>query len=334
MDGDGGRALLREAWPEVTGRPGLTQGRYGAAGNLELVAPAADDGLWVGWFNCDPAETHAGAAVGHWSGALRFARGHRYVSADITQADAGPDFLEVVALTTDGALRRHVWSPGPGFVDHGELAAEVASCSAMVQSPADGSLQVAVAGRDGRVRIFQASPGPAYPAMTFEAADPGVAGAVAVDAAWHSDHLDLVTAGADQVARSWCAHRADAGAGAGPVREVRLLVDSDGRRLLAALRPDGRATLRPLDEPGDGGVDLGAADALVAAPVRVGGRTECHVVARRGRRLWHHRIGQPGAEARPAPESGAGPVEAGPVEGSPVEALVWTGPGTTSVHRG
>ena len=50
---EGDRILVREAWPEVTGRPGLTQGRYGAMGNLELVAPAVDDGLWVGWFNRD-----------------------------------------------------------------------------------------------------------------------------------------------------------------------------------------------------------------------------------------------------------------------------------------
>jgi hypothetical protein len=70
MDDGGHRAILREAWPEVAGRPGLTQGRYGAAGNLELVVPAVDDGLWVGWFNRDPVESHAGAAVQRWSGAL------------------------------------------------------------------------------------------------------------------------------------------------------------------------------------------------------------------------------------------------------------------------
>jgi hypothetical protein len=64
MDDGGGRTLLRDAWPEVTGRPGLTHGRYGAVGNLELVVPAVDDGLWVGWFNCDPVESHTGAAVG------------------------------------------------------------------------------------------------------------------------------------------------------------------------------------------------------------------------------------------------------------------------------
>jgi hypothetical protein len=319
MDDGGGRTLLREAWPEVTGRPGLTQGRYGAAGNLELVVPAVDDGLWVGWFNCDPVESHAGAAVRRWSGALRFGRGHRYASADVTQVDAGPDFLEVAALTTGGALRRHVWSPGPGFVDHGELATEVASCSAVVQDPAGGSLHVAVAGRDGRVRVLRASPGPAYPALAFDSDDPGIAGAVAVDAAWHGDHLDLVTVGGG-LAHLRCPHRSETRTDGVPVLAARLVVEPGGGRWLAALGPDGRATMWDLDQPGNEGADLGAADALVAAPVRLGGRPERHVVTRAGGRLWHHR---PGRSA-----GGAGD------EPRPVEAQVWVEPGTVTTHRG
>lgn len=311
---DGDRILLREAWPEVTGRPGLTQGRYGAAGNLELVAPAVDDGLWVGWFNCDPVESHSGAAIQRWSGALRFAHGHRYVSADVTQVDAGPNFLEVVALTAGGTLRRHVWSPGPGFVDHGELAGEVGWSSALVQSPVDGSLRVAVAGLDGRVRILHGSPGQAYPAVRFEVADPGIAGAVAVDAAWHEDHLDLLTVDGDHLARLRCADRARTGTGGGSVRAARLVASPDGGRLLAALGPAGRVTLRRVDEPGDEGTDLGVADALVAAPVRVGERVECHAVLRRGRQLWHWRTSQAGA--------------------GPVEAQAWVEPGTATAHRG
>jgi hypothetical protein len=312
---EGDRILVREAWPEVTGRPGLTQGRYGAAGNLELVAPAVDDGLWVGWFNCDRVESRSGAAIQRWSGALRFAHGHRYVSADVTQVDAGPNFLEVVALTTGGTLRRHVWSPGPGFVDHGELASEVGSSSAVVQSPADGSLRVAVAGPDGRVRILHGSPGWVYPAVRFEVADPGIAGAVAVDAAWHRDHLDLLTVDGDHLAQLRCADRARTGAGEGPVRAARLVVEPDGGRLLVTIGPAGRVTKRRVDEPGgDEGTGLGVADALVAAPVRVGGWAECHVVLRRGRRLWHWRTSQAGAGL--------------------VEAQVWVEPGTTTAHRG
>lgn len=201
--------LVREAWPPVAGRPGLTQGRYGAA-------------------------------VGAWSGALKFASGHQYVSADVTQVDAGPDFLEVVALTTDGTVRRHVWSPGPGFVDHGELAHSAVSCSGVVQSPADGSLHVAVTGHDSRVRVLVSTPASSYPVLTFTEAPPEVA-------------VPLV-----------------------------------------AVR----------DQP-----DLGSADSLAAAGVRVGGRDECHVVERRGEELWHHTALSSGALAR--------------TEGRLVEARIW-----------
>lgn len=316
MGDDGDRILLREAWPEVTGRPGLAQGRYGAAGNLELVVPAVDGGLWVGWFNCDPVESYSGAAIQRWSGALRFAHGHRYVSADVTQVDAGPAFLEVVALTTGGILRRHVWSPEPGFVDHGELTGEIVSCSAVVQNPVDGSLQLAVAGLDGRVRILQASPGAAYPAMTFEVVDPGIAGAVTVDAAWHDDHLDLVTVGGDELVHLWCAAWGSADAAVCPAIAARLVVEPDGGRLVVALGPTGRVIAQRLGEPADEGIDLGVADALVAAPVRLDERADCHVVTRRGRQLWHQRTVQARALARA------------------IEAEVWVEPETRTAHRG
>src|SRR4029453_8996050 len=132
------------------------------------------------------------------------------------------DFLEVVARTTGGTLRRHVWSPGPGFVDHGELAGAVASSSAVVQRPTDGSLHVAVAGLDGGVRVLHGSPGRSYPAVRFEASDTGIAGVGAVDAAWHDDHLDLVTVGGDQLARLHCPHRTETATGTGPVLTARL----------------------------------------------------------------------------------------------------------------
>jgi hypothetical protein len=146
----------------------------------------------------------------------------------------------------------------------------------------DGSLQVAVARLDGRVRILHGHPGQAYPAMPFEVADPGIAGVVAVDAAWHQDHLDLLTVAGDNLVRLRCADRTRTDAVGGPARAARLVVQSDGRRLLVALEPTGRVTLRPLDEPGGESIDLGVADALAAAPVRVGGRAECHVVLRLG----------------------------------------------------
>lgn len=222
-----GLELVREPWPPVAGRPGLAQGRYGAEGNLELVVPAVDDGIWVGWFNLDLHETWSGAAIGAWSGALKFAGGHRYVSADVTQVDAGPDFLEVIALTTDGVVRRHVWSPGPGFVDHGELARSVVSCTALVQM-ADGTLSLALTRRDGLRRIVTATPTGSYPELTF-------------DEAVHPE--------------------------------------------------EGRPVVHPAVGPEE--------EAEAAAEVRVGGRTERHVVTRRGDRLWH-RIGDPTSATAPA----------------------------------
>jgi hypothetical protein len=211
-----------------------------------------------------------------------------------------------------------VWSPGPGFVDHGELAGAAGSCSAVVQSPVDGSLRVAVAGLDGRVRVLQGAPGGDYPTMGFEVADPGIAGVVAVDAAWHEDHLDLVTVDHDRLARLRCPDRASTHVGPGPVVSARLVVEPDGGRLLAALGPDGRATLRRVADPEGDAIDLGVADELVAAPVRVDGREECHVVTRRGRRLWHQRAAKTGPVA----------------DNRLVEARVWARPGTPSVHRG
>ena len=192
-----GQVLLREPWPPVAGVPGLAQGRYGSAGNLELVAPAVDEGIWVGWFNSDPTERYAGAALGRWSGALRFAAGHSYASARIAQVDPGPDWLEVVALTTDGTLRRHVWSPDDGFVDHGPVTLRAASSSAILPDPADGSLLLAVAGSDGTARLLRAEPGAAYPALDFVEVGvvPG-SDVRSVDAGWHGDHLDLLTVAA------------------------------------------------------------------------------------------------------------------------------------------
>ena len=311
--GTSGKILRREAWPDVTGRPGLTQGRYGVVGNLELVAPATDDGLWVGWFNCDPVESYSQAGVQRWSGAMRFARGHRYVSADVTQVDAGPDYLEVVALTCGGTLRRHVWSPDLGFVDHGELAVAVAACSPVVQNPVDGSLHIATAGLDGRVQVLRGRIGPGYPTLTFDVVEPGIAGVAAVDAAWHDGHLDLVTVNRYDVAQVRCPAEGLIGTGVGPALAARLTVEPDGGRLLVARGPSGRVTARRLDDLS--GVDVGFADDLVVAPVRGDEGAQCHLLTRRGGQLWHRRLDLPGAGAQL------------------VEAQVWVQPGTTTVHR-
>lgn len=250
-----GLELVREPWPPVAGRPGLAQGRYGAEGNLELVVPAVDDGIWVGWFNLDPHETWSGAAVGAWSGALKFAGGHRYVSADVTQVDAGPDFLEVIALTTHGVVRRHVWSPGPGFVDHGELARSVASCAALVQG-ADGTLSLDLTRRDGSALVLTATPTGSYPQLRF-------------DEAAHPEEVSPP--------RRPAAHPAG--------------------------HPDGHPARHPVE----------GADATAGAEVRVGGRTERHVVARREDQLWHR------IEHQTTAGAGAG----APAETRLVEAHIW-----------
>jgi len=258
MNDDGAAPqLVVQDWPPVAGRPGLAQGRYGQRGNLELVVPAVDDGLWVGWFNTDLDETFTGAAVQRWSGALRFAPGHRYVSADVTQVDAGPDHLEVVALTDDGTLRRHVWSPQHGFVDHGALAVAVACCSALVQDPARGDLHVATVGHDGRVRLLWARAGSTYPSLAFDVVTTAMSEMQTVAAAWHDDHLDLVTTWADQVTRWSC------------------------------------ATSGTSHETGAGVTGRGAG-AVAATRVRLGSHDDEHVITRRGTRLWHRTVADQG----------------------------------------
>lgn len=311
------RVVMREAWPPVAGRPGLTQGRYGAAGNLELVVPAADDGLWVAWFNADPTDTRSGAALRSWSGVLKFARGQRYTTADITQVSAGPDYLEALGRTASGVLRRHVWSPEEGFVDHGAIAVDVASASAVVEC-ADGSMVVAVAGADGAVRLLHAEPTATYPLLTFAERPAGSSGpATDVDAAWHGDHLDLLTVAPDGTAVLECG---------GSLREAsadctyaRIAIASDGRRWLALTGSSGSVGLSAETADGSfaptGAAAAGAAAAVAA--VRLEGRPEYHLLSRNGGSLTHLRY--------------AGSSE--PAVARLVEAQVWADPGTSSVHR-
>ncbi|MGF2950065.1 hypothetical protein [Microbacterium alcoholitolerans] len=102
----------------TSGPVSLTQGRYGARGNLELLACDSRDGLWVFWFNADEAEDplqSPDVPAGCWSAGLAFASGRHFVDAQIVQSTLGPDHLEVVALTDAGTLESWYWSPGPGF---------------------------------------------------------------------------------------------------------------------------------------------------------------------------------------------------------------------------
>lgn len=148
--------------PALTGSPWVTQGAYGDAGNLELVAPAADDGFWVFWFNADPVDHQQGAAVRCWSGGLHVFAGHRVQAARITQVQRGPRFLEALALS-DGTLHRLYWTPEDGFVHAGPIATGIADTSAVVEQPA--GLHVDVRRTDGTfVRLV--GDASAYPAVT------------------------------------------------------------------------------------------------------------------------------------------------------------------------
>lgn len=130
--------------PPLAGTPGLVQGVYGRRGNLELVAPDPEDGLWVFWFNNDEPESEPapGARPGCWSAGLRFARGRRYEAAAIVQSRHGPDWLEVAA-TAEGLLRRFTWRPETGFTEEGDSWPAVGPAAAVETS--DWFLHVAAA---------------------------------------------------------------------------------------------------------------------------------------------------------------------------------------------
>jgi hypothetical protein len=149
-------ALRTAELPALVGRPGLAQGVYGDVGNLELVAPAADRGFWVFWFNADEIEHRQGAAVGEWSGGLHVDTGGALNAAHISQVAAGPGFLEVLAVATGGALQRLHWTPADGFVDDGALARDVRCTSAMVETR-DGALHALAVDAGGRLLHLHAT---------------------------------------------------------------------------------------------------------------------------------------------------------------------------------
>ena len=137
---------------ETRGPASLTQGVYGARGNLELVACDAEDGIWVFWFNADhPTDPPAAADVppATWSAGLRFASGRRYEEAAILQSTMGPDHLEVLALGGDGVLESWYWSPGPGFQQR--PGAVATSVRAFTAEHDDGTVWATVEHQDGSV---------------------------------------------------------------------------------------------------------------------------------------------------------------------------------------
>lgn len=157
----------------TSGTVSLVQGRYGARGNLELVASDSSDGLWVFWFNADldtdPLETPE-VPPGSWSAGLAFAAGQRYLDAVILQSALGPDHLEVLALTEDHVLESWYWSSGPGFQRRDLAAAvEVARFGASHQ---EGTLRLTVEDPAGAITHLVSLP-EGYPSRAWMPADDG-----------------------------------------------------------------------------------------------------------------------------------------------------------------
>jgi len=157
----------------TSGPVSLVQGIYGARGNLELVACDAADGLWVFWFNADSDDDPLATPdvpPGRWSAGLSFASGQHYLEAQILQSTLGPDHLEVLALTADGALESWYWSPGPGFQRRERDVAD--RVRRFIATHQDGTLQVTVSDATGEVRHL-VSPPRGYPSRTWLPAQSG-----------------------------------------------------------------------------------------------------------------------------------------------------------------
>lgn len=157
----------REA-PAVAGSPGITQGRYGENGNLELVAPDVADGFWVLWCNLDTVEHHAGAPLGRWSPGLHVPTGGRVDAVRIAQVAAGPDWLECVVLTAGVAHRWH-WSPAGGFEAAGVLAIGVSDIGPLHQDT-DGRFSITVQPADGDTYRLAGAAG-MYPVLDLRRVD-------------------------------------------------------------------------------------------------------------------------------------------------------------------
>ncbi|BEP14770.1 hypothetical protein acdb102_30810 [Acidothermaceae bacterium B102] len=280
--------LVTEPLPPLRGAPGIAQGAYGDAGNLELVVPDPDSGFWCFWWNADPVDTRTAAAVGAWSGGLHVA-GERLVGVRVTQVQAGPRFLEVVAVGGDQLLR-WFWTPTDGFVRTGTIATSVLSTSALVEDD-EGRLHLLVVRLDGSVTHLSARP-EGYPRVTWLGATADeLPGAASVDLVRAPDGslLGLVV-GAD--GRAHCIRRREAWRDEpGPPGEWTALSLVAGETVLA-VGVDGSGDLQVSTHGPDGWtwpVPMGRLDRLqhvtAAATSLDGGRVD--IVAERGGQLWH-----------------------------------------------
>ncbi|MGC5395232.1 hypothetical protein ACPXCP_05700 [Streptomyces sp. DT20] len=294
--------------PESRGGLGLTQGRYGARGNLELMLCDERDGLWVLWFNCDPetaAPDPGGPPPGEWSGGLRFATGHRYDEVTVVQSGHGPHHLEIVARSgaTPHRLR---WSPEAAFTVEAPPPGGAASSVAEAEGP-DGVLWVGALGVDGVPRLFRADT-TAYPRLTWR--EEPAAPSRRVDGLWNGmlllpgsggERPGIVLTGAaagTYLGPSGAPHplpgAETAAAVTGPDGEPLVYLWTGGP-WLDVLRPGHSGDGRRLPLPGSGRVTALAATALAHAE----GSTD--LVVRRGGQLWHLRDPGPGGTASATP---------------------------------
>lgn len=253
--------VVTEVLPPVRGAPGLAQGAYGDAGNLELVVPDRERGFWCFWWNADPVDSQASTLVGAWSGGLHV-DGGRLDAVRVTQVQSGPRFLEVAGVGGD-ALLRWYWTPSDGFVSAGTVATSVLSASAVVEDD-DHRLHAIVVGTAGTVTHLSAPPD-GYPEVTWDAH--------AVDDQPGGTSVDLVPA---------------PGGGL-----LALLVGGDGRA--RCLHNDGRWR----EEPGPPGTwrtaSLVGGDAVMAVGLDRSGGLQ---VARRDGRGWTEPVPARGPEDR------------------------------------
>lgn len=310
----GSWVLRSEMWPPVMGRPGLTQGRYGNAGNLELVAPAVDDGLWVGWFNSDSHDDRTTTRSRAWSGALRFARGRRYRTADIAQLDAGPDWLEVVALSQAGEVVRHVWSPESGFLEQEVTQVGVRDVSGLVLDPA-GMHHLAIVAEDGIVTVLSAGAAE-HPRWSPQIREVGSSEG-GVSAVWHGQHLDLLVSseGRNIVVCD------DVELDCGPATPWARLILVAGQRFILVPTENGLPSPNHANHRDIPCFPI-AGSAAAASPVKLDDATALGIVIRRGNHLIYTRI---------HPAKG----QSTRYQAEPVHAEIWDTDGApASLHRG